>query len=284
MSNQNKEIFENTFKYISSESFLVPNYIERSSGPGHVPFFFWLINIIKPKNVVELGTWYGLNYFVFCQACKFNNNDAKCYAIDTWLGDEHMGKHDESVFQCVQQEFQKNYSGTENRLLKTSFDEAAKLFEILSIDFLFIDGSHTYEAVANDFHTWITKMSQNGVIAFHDISVEENNFGVKKFWNEIKYNYPHFEFFHNHGLGIILVGTEPPVQLYNLISESNATKEKVRAFYAALGERIELMMNNKDNIRKINNLSYNNSLLESSFSWKITKPFRKIADFIFKII
>jgi len=279
MSNQ-KKICANTFKYISSASFSVPDYIERSSGPGHVPFFFWLIDCIKPKKVVELGTWYGLNYFVFCQACKLNDNKAKCYAIDTWQGDEHMGEHDESVFQCVQQEYDNNYAGTENKLLKTTFTEAAKLFRNSSVDFLFIDGSHTYEAVSNDYNTWITKMTPNGVIAFHDICVEENSFGVKRFWDEIKNIYPHFEFLHNHGLGIILVGNEPPIELLNLISESYATRESIRAVYEALGERIALTMNNKDNNRKINNLNYKISLIESSFSWKITKPFRKIADFL----
>lgn len=59
------------------------------------------------------------------------------------------------------------------------------------IDFLFIDGDHTYEGVKKDFFLYRELVSENGMIAFHDIAVHPENSGceVHRFWEEIKMEY-----------------------------------------------------------------------------------------------
>ena len=39
------------------------------------------------------------------------------------------------------------------------------------IDYLFIDGDHSYEAVKRDFNDWFPHVNSGGVIAFHDSAV-----------------------------------------------------------------------------------------------------------------
>jgi predicted O-methyltransferase YrrM len=46
-------------------------------------------------------------------------------------------------------------------------DEAARAWS-RSIDFLFIDGDHAYEAVLKDWQTWSRHIRVGGVVAFHD--------------------------------------------------------------------------------------------------------------------
>lgn len=57
------------------------------------------------------------------------------------------------------------------------------------IDFLLIDGDHSYPAVASDFHIWIEKMTPGGIVALHDIrgvDARGERDGVSRFWGELK--------------------------------------------------------------------------------------------------
>ena len=53
--------------------------------------------------------------------------------------------------------------------------EASKLYENNSLDFVFIDGDHSYGAVTDDIKHWLPKLKQNGLIAGHDYTQEYIN-------------------------------------------------------------------------------------------------------------
>lgn len=59
------------------------------------------------------------------------------------------------------------------------------------VDFLFIDGDHTYEGVKTDFELYAPLVSSGGIIAFHDIIDQPWTLDsdVSKFWSEIKSEY-----------------------------------------------------------------------------------------------
>lgn len=185
----------------------VPEIINESSAwIEHIPFAFLLISILRPKSFVELGVHAGDSYNAFCQAVKVLNTETSCYGVDIWKGDEHAGFYEEIVYkQLVDHQKGKGYIQFSNLLRKT-FNEALDQFSESSIDLLHIDGLHTYEAVKNDFESWLPKMSERGVIIFHDTGVRERNFGVWKLWEEISAKYPSFEFKHGYGLGVLAVG------------------------------------------------------------------------------
>lgn len=172
---------------------------------GHIPFAMKLIHILNPDVLVELGTHTGNSYFAFCESVKTNALVTKCFAVDTWEGDEHSEKYDENVFTSVKVFNDSHYQGF-STLLRKTFDEALADFSDHSIELLHIDGFHSYEAVKHDFETWLPKVSRNGVILFHDITVKERGFGVHKFWQELKETYPFTaEFHHSHGLGVLFM-------------------------------------------------------------------------------
>lgn len=202
---------------------------------GHIPTAFYLIKITKPKVFVELGTHTGNSYFAFCQAVKNESLPTKCYAIDTWQGDEHTAKYEESIYSKVESYNTKTYNDF-SFLNKKTFDEALYDFETSSIDILHIDGYHTYEAVKHDFNSWLPKMSDQGIIVFHDTSVRKGNFGVWRLWNEIKSEYPHFSFKHSNGLGILIVGKNASPKIKLLTQNKTQFKffEKSILFAASL--------------------------------------------------
>jgi predicted O-methyltransferase YrrM len=76
------------------------------------------------------------------------------------------------------------------------------------VDFLFIDGDHTYEGVRRDFEMYSPLVREGGIIAFHDIvpGPPENVGGVPEFWNKIKTRYRHLEIVRDWGQGGFGIG------------------------------------------------------------------------------
>ena len=85
-----------------------------------------------------------------------------------------------------------------------------KTLERYKLEFLFIDGDHTYTGVKTDFEMYSKLVAKGGIIALHDIvpgSLEKVG-GVPRFWNEIKHNFECLELVENwkqggKGIGVI---------------------------------------------------------------------------------
>ncbi len=202
----------------------------------HIPFAFFIMEILRPELFVELGVHTGNSYSAFCQAVSTLNIGTSCYGVDTWKGDEHAEFYDDSIFNELNEYNNNNYSAFSS-LIRGTFNDALKYFSDKSIDLLHIDGFHTYEAVKEDFNTWLPKMSDHGVILLHDTCVRANNFGVWKLFEELKVKYRTFEFIHGHGLGIVIVGDQVNENFSKFLDQSDEN-DFYLTFFAKLGEKI----------------------------------------------
>ena len=204
---------------------------------GHLPFAAWLIQEISPTIFVELGTHTGNSYFSFCQSVAEAGISTKCYAVDTWQGDEHAGQYNEEVFDKVNAYHQEHYAAF-SRLLRMSFDEAVPYFGDESINLLHIDGLHTYEAVRHDFESWLPKLAPGAVVLFHDTNVRERNFGVWKLWKELQADYPNnLEFVHSHGLGVLQLNNAPDDKKLEWLQPNSPEKQRLKNYFASIGTR-----------------------------------------------
>ena len=220
------------------EQFLLPP--DRVGSPsswwGHVPFAHWLVRELAPRLIVELGTHHGVSFSAFCNSVQHAGLETRCYAIDTWQGDEHAGLYDESVFSSLSESVQQKYSGFAT-LVRRTFDSALELFADGSIDLLHIDGLHTYEAVKADYEAWRPKLSARAVVLFHDTCIFERNFGVWRLWKEVSEEHPAFEFYHSCGLGVLAPGRDVPSFIVALTKMDSAVAATLRHWLAELGER-----------------------------------------------
>jgi predicted O-methyltransferase YrrM len=244
---------------------------------GHIPFAFELVRRLRPRTIVELGSYSGSSLAAFCQAVETVGLDARCYGIDLWEGDIHMGKFDEGIFKEISHYMSSRYSDI-CILMKQEFNKAVDFFDDRSIDLLHIDGTHTYEAVSNDYYTWLPKISDRGVILFHDTNVTYEtigeavrHFGVRDFFDFIKDRHPHFEFRHCYGLGVLLVGNNLPDEITELLKD--AQHPEFFDYFEQLGRKVSLAFENQRRFER------DNSCKTKSFS-RIRIP----KDFIKKLI
>jgi predicted O-methyltransferase YrrM len=161
----------------------------------------------NPKVIVEIGTANGGTLF-FCTRVA---DPEKIVSVDLPSGSfgggypywkipffKALGK--KNVVQLVRAD-----SHREETLSKVK-----ELLNGKKVDYLFIDGDHTYEGVKQDFIMYSPLVRKGGLVVFHDIVKVKEKIGcdVDKFWNEIKQQYPHAELIEDpnqnwSGIGIL---------------------------------------------------------------------------------
>jgi predicted O-methyltransferase YrrM len=141
----------------------------------------------RPKVVVEIGTCHGGTLYLWCQAA---DPQATIISIDLPEGEFGGG------YPACRAEFYRAFAnpGQKIHLLradshspKTATD-VQQLLRGREIDFLFIDGDHTYAGVKQDFELYRPLIGKHGLIALHDIAPrpDEPRIEVWRFWQELK--------------------------------------------------------------------------------------------------
>lgn len=217
--------------------FLRPRITPPYAWVGHIPFAYLLVDLLRPRHLVELGTDSGNSYLAFCQAIERVGAKTQATAIDSWEGDPHARFYGEAVYTALSGYHDPRYGGF-SRLMRCYFDEAAREFKDGSIDLLHIDGLHTYEAVRHDFETWLPRLSDRAVVIFHDSQVRERGFGVWKFIEELRDRYRCFEFEHSNGLAVVQVGDKPPAPFRAFMDHAQAHPQTVKEYFEAVAATI----------------------------------------------
>lgn len=216
------------FTTLINQAVLPPRHlVAPESWAGHIPFAFFIVDLLKPETLVELGTHSGNSYFSFCQTVQANKLSTRCYAVDTWLGDEQAGYYGDDVYRQVASHNELHYADF-SRLLRMTFEDALNCFEDGTIDFLHIDGLHTYQAVRHDFESWLPKLSTRALVLLHDTAVHRDDFGVWRLWQELTDCYPHMHFDHCNGLGVLGVGKDLPANVQALFHAWTLSNQRVR--------------------------------------------------------
>lgn len=118
--------------------------------------------------IVEIGSFKGKSTIWLAKGSKAGKS-VKIYAIDPHQG---YTEHDTSVSpNDTFIDFQSNIKSAQvDDLIVPIIQKSSDALEFVKepIEFIFIDGSHEYEAVIDDYHNWIPKLLNNGVAAFHD--------------------------------------------------------------------------------------------------------------------
>ncbi len=140
--------------------------------------------------IVEIGSYKGKSTICLAKGSQRGKN-IKIYAIDPHEGyTEYAGaKTPSNTFA----EFSRNIEKARVAdlivpIVDTSRHAALSFHE--PIELLFIDGSHEYSAVKEDFHDWVPKVIDGGMVVFHDTIGYE---GPRRVVNELIYRSGQFK-------------------------------------------------------------------------------------------
>lgn len=222
--------------WLSPASYWLPAHYPVTAWATHAPFAAWLMDVLHPREVVELGTHFGFSCFALAEAAQRLGHEVHIHALDSWQGDEHAGFYGEDVFDYVQRTAATDYPESV-RLLRGWFNDSRARFPPASVDLLHIDGRHGYEDVLEDYTQWRDAVRDGGVVIFHDIAERDRGFGVWRLWEELEATESTFAFAHGHGLGVLGVG-DVPEPLRRLFDADDDTRERVRSDYEQLGAAV----------------------------------------------
>lgn len=131
---------------------------------------------------VELGVWYGVNMGHLLEECP---NIKTLYGIDSYKPYQDWNRYiDTQAMEQAKNSAQKIATefGSKCSLLITNSEEGSRFFN--TIDFVFIDGDHSFEACYNDLNIWYEKVKPKGLFSGHDFSLTGVNKALSKFRKE----------------------------------------------------------------------------------------------------
>lgn len=137
----------------------------------------------KPKSILEIGVYKGGTVMAWTHIA---DDEARIFGIDL-PGGEFGGGFTTEEAMTISKLWQRQQSidlfGVDSHKQST----IDMISQYAPFDFIFIDGDHTYEGAKQDYESYYPMLSENGVMAFHDI-VEHTNRDVKVhlLWEELK--------------------------------------------------------------------------------------------------
>jgi predicted O-methyltransferase YrrM len=163
--------------------------------PTEIRELFRRVQELRPRAVLEIGTNYGGTLFLFCRAAA---PDATVVSLDLPGGQFGGG------YSALRIPYYRAFAANTQRLRLLRMDSHSarahkavrRALAARPLDFLFIDGDHSYAGVRQDFVQYAPLVRPGGLIAFHDVATvaPEIGVGVPQFWQEVKARHEHEEF------------------------------------------------------------------------------------------
>lgn len=127
-------------------------------------------NILQffPKNRPIIGVELGVKEGYLSSTFLSINTDLIMHSVDLWGSHESISEtHDHDTNYNLAVSNLKKFDGR-SIIHKMLTIDAIKKFDDNSLDFVYIDATHTYEAVKQEIELWSKKVKPDGLISGHD--------------------------------------------------------------------------------------------------------------------
>lgn len=201
----NYELLANTAALSTGALLQVPNEI--------IPFMEYLDKEIQPKNLLEIGLCQGATFFIWTNIARGGGIKLGIDLPNGPWGAHHIrsDKEMEANKHLFQTFAPRSYVLFEDSKSDKTIEWVANKLGDNLLDFIFIDGDHSYEGVKQDYYNYLPFVRKGGLIAFHDIKNTkrhiEGGCTVHKFWQELQGDKKEFidDSYDWGGIGVIKV-------------------------------------------------------------------------------
>lgn len=187
--------------------------IEPRQNSAEIEELYKLVCELAPERTLEIGTAKGGTLYLWTRAAS---SDATIVSVDL-PGGEFGGAYPSCripFYQSFARSDQKLHLLRADSHHPQTLQRVREFFDNQPIDFLFIDGDHSYDGVRADFLHYGPLVRPGGLIAFHDILPRPDipEIGVDRFWAELRQSYETVEVIgpeesgRKIGIGLIRVG------------------------------------------------------------------------------
>lgn len=129
----------------------------------------------------EIGVFAGAT-----SARLLRRDDLTLFMVDTWepfIADNILiASKEEQEKNLTAAIAETDYAKSRRHIMRMPSSVAAGMVEDGVLDFVFIDGDHSYRAVSADISAWLPKLKKGGILCGHDYANSEYMFG-----NEVKH-------------------------------------------------------------------------------------------------
>lgn len=167
------------------------NSLQKQTFFNYANVYDYVIDKYDNAKFVEIGVWRGQSVCYAAVEIINKGKNITIDAIDTWEGSPQENLHFKDPYEkegTLYDIFLKNIEPVKHIITPVRMDsvQASSRYEDRSLDFVFIDGSHLYEAVLADIHAWLPKVKIGGFLGGHDYGNQNEPLnGVKKAVDEV---------------------------------------------------------------------------------------------------
>lgn len=134
----------------------------------------------RPSHFVEIGSWFGKSAAFMAVEIANSKKPIKFDCVDPWTDGGNDLRHKTVGWEkdALYKAFIRNIQPVRNYItaVRAPSLEAAERYEDRTLDFVLIDGDHSYEACLADIKAWMPKVKRGGTLAGDD----HNWAGVKR--------------------------------------------------------------------------------------------------------
>ena len=134
-----------------------------------------MLRFIQKEIQPQAGAEIGVQYAIFSKAILTEMPRIKLFSIDPYKHFDPKEYLDISNVPQFEQDI--NYEtakenlqelGLRSKLIRLTSTEAATTISNHSLDFVYLDGNHSYKGLMEDLNTWYPKIKKGGYLSGHD--------------------------------------------------------------------------------------------------------------------
>lgn len=211
-----------------------PRFIADTPLMQHVPFLFWLVGAVRPRNIAVCGSGNGVASFALCQAMDKLNIAGRCLGIGFWPP-EAAGKASR-VPAALSDHAQLLYDDMLQWRCESSARGALAAIAPNCLDLLFIDAGDLPKGDLPLAEEWLAALRPDGVLVVHGYLPAED--GQADALQALAGGRPTICLGDGRGLVVLPHGDEPPARLRALleVSEQGVLPAEIEMFFRRLGQ------------------------------------------------